>query len=375
MIILNKELIYENIFDLINNGFFLDKYIELTTKSFDDIMANDFDLSDFFDGQNEQFDNVSTINDNVEETKNIKYLEDTAAGIFNAIIVGCQLFDDKKIIKKFVDMFSNHLDPFYLEQILPEFGISKEDAIKRLNHGFAVHFTTPKIGKAIKEKGKLVGAGINAMFNQEEDKIINYAASEQKKNNPTAEDTLNYLFRGWGTGVSSYGSTTNGFWMYHTPESLTFLYGDISKRNKNDAMSYVAEKISSLDEEDKKIVFATMSNIYDRLIGEEQSTCCILIDRDAFEYEVDYYYETGTPVGVERRPFSVNFISLKSTDLFIKKDIDVSYLKFLKIPTILELERKKTQKLQESGVDLSLQIQNAKPFDQNHSLSSSSHKR
>ena len=346
MIKLNKELVYENIFDLINNGFFLDKYIELTTKSTEDnAIVSDLDFSDIFDETTETFDDTSIINDNVDTMQDNKHLENIAAGIFNAIIIGCQLFDDKERIKKFVDMFSDYLDSYSLERHLPEFGITNEEAINRLKHGFAVHFTTPKIGEMIQKTGMLVASGKNAMFSQEEDKIIKFAEVEQKKNNPTAEETLNYLFRGWGTGVSSYGSTTNGFWMYHTPESLTFLFGDISKRDKNVAMNFVLEKISSLAEEDKKIVFNTMSNIYDRLIGDEQNTCCVLIDRDAFKYEIDYYYGTGKPVGVERRPYSTSFNSLNSNDSLINEDIDLKHLKFLKIPTIIELERQKNEQL------------------------------
>jgi len=63
------------------------------------------------------------------------------------------------------------------------------------------------------------------------------------------------------------------------------------------------------------------------------------------KYEVDYYYEIGTPVGVERRPFSTNFSSLNSKDSLINDDIDANHLKFLKIPTILELERQKNEQL------------------------------
>ncbi len=88
-----------------------------------------------------------------------------------------------------------------------------------------------------------------------------------------------------------------------------------------------------------------MSNIYDRLIGNEQNTCCILIDRDAFKYEVDYYYETEIPKVVERRPFSTNFNSLKSNDSLINEDVDVKYLQFIKIPTIIELERQKNERI------------------------------
>ena len=338
----NKELVYKNIYNLINNGFFVKKYIEATTK--DVTSSDDFYISDIF---GESYDKETKTNnyDIEKENENNKYLEDVAAGIFNAIIIGCQLFDDEERIKKFVNYFSWGITPYALEECLSEFGISKQEALHRLNHGFVVHFTTSKISEEIQKSGKLVCAGKNAMFSEEENKIIDYAASVQKKNNPMAEEKLNFLFRGWGTGVSSYGSITNGFWMYHTPESLTFLFGDISKRNKADAMKFVTERILSLKDEDRKIVFKTMSNIYDRLIGEEQNACCILIDRDAFEYERDYYYATGTPVSIERRPYNENFNSLMSSDSIIKTDIDVSNLKFLTIPTISELERLKTEQL------------------------------
>ena len=352
---MNKELVYRNMVNLIENGFFIDKYIELTTKQFnlldDDSFLDDTDLDGFF-GEKSQQENNEIESDNdvskIHDEYN-KYLEDISARIFNAVIIGCQLFDDEEIIKKFVDKFSSGIDPYYLEQILPEFGISNQEALQRLNHGFVVHFTTTRICEEIQKRGKLVGAGKNAMFSEEENKIIDYAEHEQKKNDSKALEKLNYLFRGWGTGVSSYGSTTNGFWMYHTPESLTFLFGDISKRNKEDAMKSVLKRISSLNEDDQKLVFSTMSNIYDRLIGEEQNVSCVLIDRDAFEYEIDYYYESGKPVGVERRPFSTNFSALLSNDSMIKGDIDASNLKFLKIPTILELERQKKERLKNNS--------------------------
>lgn len=375
MINLNKELVFKNIFDLINNGFFLDKYIELTTMSYINSDYDDYDFSDAFDesdidndfyefdfsdafddnyiNETNESEEKPIISNNIETEQDRGWLEDRAAAIFNAIIIGCQLFDDKERIERFVDMFSLNLDSYFFEKQLSTFGISNEEAASRLNHGFVVHFTTPKIAELIQKEGKLIGGGKNAMFTQEEDETIKYAEIEQKNNNPTAEATLNYLFRGWGTGVSSYGSTTNGFWMYHTPESLTFLFGDISKRDKNAAMMFVAEKTSSLEEKDKKIVYDTMSNIYDRLIGDEQNTCCILIDRDAFKYEVDYYYGTGTPVGVERRPFSAtSFNSLNSIDSLISDDIAVNYLKFLKIPTIIELERQKSERLMDNSIHL-----------------------
>ena len=157
------------------------------------------------------------------------------------------------------------------------------------------------------------------------------------------KERLNYLFRGFGTGVSSYGSMTNGFWMYHTPESLSFLFGNISNRNKEESMKCVSNCISALNPIDKQKTFKAMSDIYDRLIGDEQEVGCILIDRDSFTYEVDYYYHTNPPTQVERRPYSNGFESLLSNDCKITDDIDIKNLKFLTIPTIKELERQKNE--------------------------------
>ena len=315
---MDKEKVYKNIYIMINGGLFLEKYMELT---------ENIDLNEYSE-------------------EKIEYLENKAANIFNAILIGCQLFDDNERILKFINMFSSHIEPQFLERFLPSLNITEEEALERLKHGFGVHFTTVKICDEIKKRGWLIGYGKNAMFTDEEDMIINQASKEQRENDPESKERLNYLFRGFGTGVSSYGSLTNGFWMYHTPESLSFLFGNISRRNKKKSMECVSKNISALSEKNKEIVFNVMSNIYDRLIGEEQEIGCILIDRDAFEYEIDYYYNTGEPVAVERRPYSKDLNDLMSNDSKINTDINVSGLKFLKIPTIIELERQKLEKFQ-----------------------------
>lgn len=316
---MNKEIVYSNISNMINNGLFLDKYIELT-KDYS------FDIND---------------------DKSIEYLEHVAADIFNAILIGCQLFDDEDRIKEFVNKNVSFLDSSWLEMTIENYGITREEALERLKHGFGVHFTTTNICEEIKKTGYLAGYGTNTMFTSEEDKIITDAANEQKANDPEAMEKLNYLFRGWGTGVSSFGSMTNHFWMYHTPESLSFLFGNISMRDKDRAMKYVESCITALSDENKKLTLDTMSKIYDRLIGDKQEVGCILIDRDAFKYEVDYYYRNGEAIPVERRPYSNGFSSLMNSDSQINGSIDVSNLKFLKIPTVLELERQKSERLGE----------------------------
>ena len=315
---MDKDKVYENICDLINGDFFLNKYTELT-------------------------EHISLDSSNNESTK--KHLENVAANIFNAILIGCQLFDDKERITEFVDMFSNSIIPDFLERVLPGFGIDVDVALERLKHGFGIHFTTLRICQEIEEKGVLVGYGKNAMFTEEEDKIIEQASLIQKKNDSTAEEKLNYLYKGWGAGVSSYGSLTNGFWMYHTPESLSFLFGNISNRNKEEAMEHVARCISALDDDRKEKTFDVMSNLYDRLIGEEQEVGCVLIDRDSLKYDIDYYYSSGEAVPVERRPYSKGFNDLTLNDCKITNDIDARNLRFLRVPTVIELEARKQESL------------------------------
>lgn len=317
---MNKDLVYDNICDMVNNGYFLNKYIELT--------------SDYA---------YTELTDEV-----VKYLEDVSSRIFNAIVIGCQLFDDEELINRFVNFSVYSLDEYSIETFLRVNNIDEEVALDRLKHGFGLHFTTPKICEEIIKNGSLSGFGKNSMFTKEEDEIIKNASLEQQSKNPDSSNTMRYLFRGWGTGVSSYGSITNGFWMYHTPESLSFLFGDISKRDKDSSMRYVLECISSLDEENKKITYDTMSKLWDRLVGDEQSVCCVLIDRDSFEYEVDYYYFNSTPSPVERRPFTHGFNDIFNNDMKISNDIDIKNLRFVKVPTIRQLEILKKQELDNS---------------------------
>ena len=310
---MNKNIVYSNILQVFNDVFY-DKYCQI---------ANNNGIS---------------ISDDISVDK-INKLEEISAGVFNAILIGSQIFDDQESIKEFVDKFATFISPYGVNMFLEQKGVDIKDACERLNHGFAVHFTTPNICQEIINNHGLSKSGKNAMFTKEEDELIKNATEIQLNNDPNAEKMMNYLFRGWGTGVSSYGSITNGFWMYHTPESLSFLFGNISFRDKELAMNHVLNCISSLDDESKKKVFSTLNEIYDRLVGTKQEVGCILIDRDALEYEVDYYYNTGEPVAVERRPFNHGLDGLNFNDNQINTDIDINKLRFMNIPTVYELEQ------------------------------------
>ncbi len=300
---MDKELIFNNIKGYIDSGYYNNLYFELS-----------------------------------EYVEDIRELEDISAKLFNAIVIACQLFDDRERQESFINLFSRGLDSFYLEHVLSDFNITEEEAKERLMYGYGMHFTTPNICNLIKQEGVLKKFGNNGLITEEENEIINKARDMQIANDPTAEEQMRYLYKGFGLGVSSYSSQTNGFWMHRTPESLTFLFGNISERNKEKSMQFVANNISALDEESKRITFDTMSKIYDRLIGEEQTIGCILIDRDLFEYEVDYYYGSGEPVAKERRPYRNSLCSLEDNDNKITNDLDASKLKYLVLPTIKQLE-------------------------------------
>lgn len=311
---MNKDIIYNNIVQIFNDYFFA-KYVQMT---------NDFVYDDSY------------------ETR--KNFETIIANIFNAILIGCQIFDDRDSIIKFVDEFSlSNISVDYLKRYLEKNGVTELEACNRLKHGFGVHFTTVRICNEIIKSKFLMAYGNNQMITKEEEEIINRASIIQKQNVSNPLENLNYLWKGWGFGTTSYGSMTNYFWMYHTPEFLSFLLGPIEYRDKEMSMQFVLEKISTLSPNDKKVVLNTLSNIYDRLVGDEQSTACILIDRDVFEYEVFYNYQNKEPEKIEDRPYNHGLNSLYSNDCKIKNDISVENLRFLKIPTVKELERMKKE--------------------------------
>ena len=209
---IDKEKIYENIYKMINDGFFLEKYIELTTNTQsvpseleDENLINELFTFSLVVGEDKENNEDNIIDEELIcglKREEITSLQDLAAELFNSILIGCQLFDDEERIKKFVDRFPLGIRPYNLEFDLPEFGISKQDALARLNHGFLIHFTTTKICNEIQKSGKLMGYGKNVIFNDIENTIINGAAKKQKENDPTTVSKLNFLWNGWGVGKS-----------------------------------------------------------------------------------------------------------------------------------------------------------------------------
>lgn len=322
--IINKDTIQSNLNNIVENGLFYDLY-NRTMNS----------------GELEEMESKST-------------------QIFNAALFTCQLVENPVAIKEVMmellqkanfdsytgtlasDNFSakqyvqilKQYDSFYVED-------GMEKMLHRLKHGVAVHFTTPRIMEKIEEDRVLYA--YSSMFAKEiEDKILK-AGEYQREHSEEARDTLNFLHQGFGFSKGiSMGAQAAKFWMHHTPESLTFLFGGkVFTRNKKGAMEHVDEAISTLPDDRKGEMRELLEHIWDDLIGQDESLGCVLIDRDALEYEKVTYWNEEPPRVEEVRPYrNNNFSSLGYTEetRYIK-DIPVSGLKFVKIPSIIQLEK------------------------------------
>lgn len=286
-------------------------------------------------------------------------MEECSARVFNAMLFACQTVADKEAVKnitfdlliqiapsyggtlyadgqysekEYLKILQKY-DSFYLEN-------GHEKMIERLKHGVAVHFTTPKIMQRIKESGAFYA--YNSMFSKEiEEKII--AAQEyQLEHDETSEQTGMYLNQGFGfsDGVSM-SSQTNSFWMNHTPESLTFLFGSkVYTRNKEGAMQHIKVATSALPNEQREEILEILENIWDNCVGNDKSLGCVLIDRDGLEYEKVTYWNEDPPRVVEERPYKDNTLNSFSSmeNSRYRKDIPVSNLSFVNVPSIYQLE-------------------------------------
>lgn len=312
---MNKEIIKNNIKELASGNFFYETYCQ-------------------FANENENNEVVS-------------------AHIFNAILISCQLVEDIEIAKKvIIDLlrtenystdgvfyFFNNPERILSIIISKYTKISDEEILERLKHGYAVHFTTPNIMNIIKEQG--VFKCTNKMFSKSDEQLIELAQNIQLSNKPDSYSTGKILSKGFGFGEGiSISSQTVAFWMNHTPESLSFLFGgNVYTRNKIKAFEFVREAIDTLDENLKQQILETLNTIWDRLIGDNLSLGAILVDRDGIEYEKVTYWSYNPPRVEEIRPYKDDLNDLISTENDrIHQDIDVKYLDFIEVPSISMLE-------------------------------------
>jgi len=283
--------------------------------------------------------------------------EKLSALIFNSILISCQLLEDEESIKGLIEdfieknvgaydeylLFDNNPDLVLMEMISKYSNISYDEVLHRLRHGFAVHFTTPKIMKIIKEN-KLLSSN-NQMFSKEVEELINEAKKIQYSK---TGDVFNCLSTGFGFGQGiSMSSQTNGYWMNHTPESLSFLFGGhVYTRNKKAALLFILKATSSLDFSLQNKVLVELNKIWDRLIGEDRNLGAILIDRDGIEYEKVTHWNYDPPKIEEIRPYRYDLIDIVSNENSrVYSDIGIEYLTFLDVPSISMLEEYRIDKI------------------------------
>ena len=269
--------------------------------------------------------------------------EKLSALIFNSILISCQILDDEESIKglivDFIEkninskkdylLFNNNPDLFLMEMISRYSNISHDEVLERLRHGYAVHFTTPKIMEIIKEQKVL--SSNNQMFSKEVEELIDKVKTTQYLNTGDAFNCLSSGF-GFGKGISM-SSQTNGYWMNHTPESLSFLFGShVYTRNKKEAFKYILGAINTLDFEYQKKILIKLNKIWDRLIGDDKNLGAILIDRDGIEYEKVTYWDYDPPKTEEIRPYRYDLMDIISNENSrIYTDIDIEHLTFFNV--------------------------------------------
>lgn len=276
--------------------------------------------------------------------------EKVSALIFNSILLACQLLDEEETIKGLVIDFIekninspdeyivfNHAPDIVLPQMIAKYSnITYDEILNRLRHGFAVHFTTPNIMAIIKEN-KVLSCN-NKLFSEETEELFRTAYKLQTAN---TNNIYNALTMGFGTGRGiSMSSQTNGYWMYHTPESLSFLFGGrVYRRDKKDAFSHVLGAINTLDFDLQKKLVRELNEIWDKFIGEDKHVGAILIDRDGIEYEKVTYWNENPPRIEEVRPYRYDLGDIISNENSkVYTDINGEYLTFIKIPSISMLE-------------------------------------
>lgn len=276
--------------------------------------------------------------------------ENLSALIFNSILLASQLLDDEDLIKNLViDFIEENIyssdgnisffdNPDYeLPKMLSKHSnITYSEILERLKHGFAVHFTTPNIMKIIKENKSL--SSTNQLYSRETEELFRTAYEIQSKN---TNNVYNGLMTGFGTGKGiSMSSQTNGYWMNHTPESLSFLFGGrVYTRDKEAAFDYISSVINTLDIELQNKLLKELNEIWDKFVGEDRYLGAILIDRDGIEYEKVTYWSENPPRVEEQRPYKHNLMDITSNENSrVNTDINIEYLSFIKVPSIPMLE-------------------------------------
>lgn len=290
------------------------------------------------------------VNDNDSQD----YKEEVSAQIFNTILFVSQLVSNVETIKEIVIdilkmpvydtggiLLSDRLYADIYLNIIKKYDISYNDngyekMLDKLKHGVAIHFTTSKIIENIKNDGILYAH--NSMFDKDVEMKILYASDYQRTHSQNDGNMFNYLSQGFGFSKGiSMGAQTVAYWMNHTPESLSFLFGGyVYTRDKEGAMKHVCNCVSLLPPDEKVEIIKILDCLWDKLVGQDKRLGCILISRDSLEYET---YTDWNNCLIEVRPYSDSFDDFCYTEESrYHKDISRDSFECITVPSIMQLE-------------------------------------
>lgn len=324
----DTELAYKNIKTLVEGNFFSKLYkSEMSSETLNELMNN--------------------------PEANYSTCENLASNIFNRILILGQIEYDTEKLKKLIieNKYVSSLELEYLSRTLPAIDDyyaenAKEKMLERLKHGLAVHFTTPKITNLMQESGSF--SPTSGIFTSEELKLIKDAQIYQIENLPDDKySEIDKYAKSLSLGFQisrgiSMGARTNNYWMYHTPEALSFLYGgNAYLRNKEGAIKHITSCTDTLKEEERHKVTKLLSDAWDKFIGTDEKQAAVLIPRDALEYETVTYWNEIPPRVEEIRPYGNNSFEAVNCEEHTRymKPIPASKLFFVHVPTIKELNQ------------------------------------
>ncbi|MGN1029695.1 MAG: hypothetical protein ACI4P7_06340 [Bacilli bacterium] len=274
------------------------------------------------------------------DEKPVEDKEKYYAKLFNVALIFLQICPDEEKCKQFMDEYldidssnSEYPDIFMMTIFLERYtNLTESEMAEALKHGVAVHFTTPMIAEQIKSAGKM-----STLFSDEDRKLLYRGMSQ-------ADTSSEYVFTtGFGLkkGICA-GSITTGFYMFHTPETLSFLYGGyFFDGNKEAAMNFLEKSTENMDSETREELRTRLRKVWDMTASKEKRTA-ILIDRDELQYKKNNYYgPNGQITRVEEvRPYMHgNLYDMHNIEMnLIEEELSSDKLFFVNVPTIRELD-------------------------------------
>lgn len=223
--------------------------------------------------------------------------------------------------------------------------LSEGEMAVALKHGVAVHFTTLKIAEKIKSDGKM-----STLFSDNDRELL-YKGMAQADTNSKYVFTTGF---GMKKGICA-GSITTGFYMFHTPETLSFIYGgNFLTGDKEKAMEHLYKSTENMESEVRDALRKRLERLWEQTASKSKRTA-ILIDRDGLEYKKNNYYgENGEVSRVEEvRPYmhgdlyDMNNIEMN----LIEEEVPASSLFFVDVPTIDELDRRIEERKKQKYID------------------------